>query len=223
MDQTKIGKYIKEKRKSMSFTQRELADKLNISDKTISKWECGNGMPDFNLLNPLCDVLGISVNELLAGEDISSDTYAVKAEENIMSLIKENEKQKKNRKWNIAAGIAALVIAGVLFVSEMHLTGVNIGHYFDVVSFAYIALICGIGVFFSGASGKKEVLLLIKKMVIPAGAMVTVLGVILTLCSEFENIHTLMMNLSVCIISLLYSLIVYLILVPICYKNCKNL
>lgn len=108
MDQIKIGKYIKEKRKSMSLTQRELADKLNISDKTISKWECGNGMPDFNLLNPLCDMLGISVNELLAGEDISSDTYAVKAEENIMSLIKENEKQKKNRKWNIVAGIAAL-------------------------------------------------------------------------------------------------------------------
>ena len=99
MDQIKIGKYIKEKRKSMSLTQRELADKLNISDKTISKWECGNGMPDFNLLNPLCDMLGISVNELLAGEDISSDTYADKAEENIMSLIKENEKQKKNRKY----------------------------------------------------------------------------------------------------------------------------
>ena len=219
MDQTKIGKYIKEKRKSMSLTQRELADKLNISDKTISKWECGNGMPDFNMLNPLCDVLGISVNELLAGEDISSDTYAVKAEENIMSLIKENENQKKNRKWNIAAGIIALVMAGVLFASEMHVTGVNIGHYFDVISFAYIALICGMGVFFSRASGKKEVLLLIKKMVIPAGAMVTLLGVILTLCSEFENIHSLMMNLSVSIISLLYSLIVYLILVPICYKN----
>ncbi len=68
MDQLKIGKFIAEERKSKEFTQRELADKLGISDKTISKWERGNGFPEISLLLPLCKELEITVNELLSGE-----------------------------------------------------------------------------------------------------------------------------------------------------------
>ncbi|MDE6024090.1 MAG: helix-turn-helix domain-containing protein [Lachnospiraceae bacterium] len=91
MDQIKIGKFIANCRKEKNMTQRQLADILGISDKTISKWECGKGLPEVQFMIPLCDLLGINVNELLSGEKLSADEYPKKAEENIMTLVKENE------------------------------------------------------------------------------------------------------------------------------------
>ena len=87
MDQIKIGKFIAEERKEKKYTQRELADKLSISDKTISKWERGNGFPEVSLLLPLCNELDITVNELLSGERLQEMDYKKKAEENMMNLI----------------------------------------------------------------------------------------------------------------------------------------
>lgn len=82
-------------RKEKNFTQRQLADKLLISDKTVSKWECGKGLPEVSLMLPLCEELGINVNELLSGEKILEKDYRVKAEKNIMDLIKEKQENKK--------------------------------------------------------------------------------------------------------------------------------
>ncbi len=77
MDQIKIGKFIACLRKEKGYTQRQLADMLDISDKTISKWETGNGLPDISLIMPLCEAFGISVNELLSGERIGDENYIV--------------------------------------------------------------------------------------------------------------------------------------------------
>lgn len=96
MNQLQIGKFIAKMRKQQNLTQRELADVLNISDKTVSKWECGNGMPDLSLMLPVCEVLKISLNELFSGETLSDADYKNKAEENMMKLIKEAEEMKKN-------------------------------------------------------------------------------------------------------------------------------
>ena len=79
MDQIKIGKFIAEERKAKKYTQRELADKLSISDKTISKWERGNGFPEVSLLLPLCNELEITVNELLSGERLQAMDYKKKS------------------------------------------------------------------------------------------------------------------------------------------------
>lgn len=95
MDQVKVGKFIKAMRKQNNLTQRELSEKLNVSDKTISKWETGNGLPEVSLMLPLCEILQISVNELLSGEKLDEKKYYIKAEENIMSLIKEKQESKK--------------------------------------------------------------------------------------------------------------------------------
>lgn len=95
MDQIKIGKFIATVRKEHSLTQRQLADILNISDKTVSKWETGNGLPEVSLMMPLCEALSITVNELLTGERLSDSEYKKKAEENIMKLIEEKEESKK--------------------------------------------------------------------------------------------------------------------------------
>ena len=89
MDQVKIGKFIAELRIEKALTQKELAEKMGISDKTISKWECGRGLPEISLMMSLCNQLDVSVNELLSGERLNENLYREKAEENIITLMKE--------------------------------------------------------------------------------------------------------------------------------------
>lgn len=95
MDQIKTGKFIANMRREKQLTQLQLADKLFIIDKAVSKCECGNGMPDVSLMLPLCEILEISVNELLCGERLDEKNYQVKAEENMMNFIKEKEESRK--------------------------------------------------------------------------------------------------------------------------------
>lgn len=109
MDQIKTGKFIAEERKNKKLTQRQLADTLNISDKTISKWETGNGFPEISLLQPLCQALDISVNELLSGERLSEDEYKKKAEENMMDIMKEKTENKKSMRRVFISGAVATV------------------------------------------------------------------------------------------------------------------
>lgn len=116
MEQVKIGKFIQEMRKAQSLTQRELAEKLNISDKTVSKWETGNGLPEVGLMLPLCEVLGISVNELLSGERLDEKQYFKKAEENIMDLLKEKAEAKKKIVLSLFIMLMAMISAVTLVV-----------------------------------------------------------------------------------------------------------
>lgn len=95
MDQVKTGKFIQKMRKEQQLTQRQIADKLNISDKTVSKWETGNGLPEVGLMLPLCSLLHINVNELLSGERLDEQKYQEKAEVNIMDLLKEKSEAKR--------------------------------------------------------------------------------------------------------------------------------
>lgn len=95
MDQVKIGKFIAQCRKEQNITQAELAEKLNITDKAISKWETGKGLPDSSIMLELCEKLNINVNELLSGERLSTENYQEKVDENIVYITKEAEKNKK--------------------------------------------------------------------------------------------------------------------------------
>ncbi len=95
MDQIKIGKFIAELRKERNLTQREFAEILGLSDKTVSKWECGNGIPEVSLMPALCSALGITLNELFSGMRLSRDDYILKAEENMISLVQQAENIKK--------------------------------------------------------------------------------------------------------------------------------
>ena len=98
MNQIKIGKFIASLRKEKGLTQMMLADRLGISDKTVSKWERGAGLPDVSLMLPLCETLEISVNELLTGEKLTYADYKKKAEVTIMNLVQENKENKKTVK-----------------------------------------------------------------------------------------------------------------------------
>lgn len=108
MDQIKIGKFIADERKRKGYTQKQRSEKLEISDKTISKWERGNGFPEVSLLLPLCNELEITVNELLSGERVSEEDYLKKAEENMVNLGREALESKK--KIVLSAMVAGLTI-----------------------------------------------------------------------------------------------------------------
>lgn len=95
MNQIKIGKFIAECRKKNNLTQMQLAEKLNITDRAISKWENGKSMPDSGIMLDLCDELKISVNELLSGEMIDINNYNEKAEQNLLEMKKQKEESDK--------------------------------------------------------------------------------------------------------------------------------
>lgn len=109
MDQIKTGRFIAQSRKSRGMTQRQLADSLNISDKTVSKWECGKGLPEVSLMLPLCNALGITVNDLLTGQRVSEREYQQKAEENLMDLMKENQENKKKWYLSMICGVITII------------------------------------------------------------------------------------------------------------------
>ena len=95
MDQEKIGKFISSGRKSTGLTQAALAEKLGITDRAVSKWENGRSMPDASLMLELCEILKITVNELLSGERLDMENYKEKAEENLLQLQKQEELNNK--------------------------------------------------------------------------------------------------------------------------------
>ena len=109
MDQVKIGKFISNERKAKGYTQKQLSELLAISDKTISKWECGNGFPEASLLLPLCNELEITVNELLTGERISQQNYKKKAEENMVNMIREKEENKQKLLLTTMIGVISTI------------------------------------------------------------------------------------------------------------------
>ena len=109
MNQEKIGKFIAENRKLKKMTQSELAEKLGVTDRSISNWETGKNMPDLSLFKPLCDILEITINELMSGEKINNKEYTEKLEENFINTI--NYIDKRNNMITTRKSICLLVIA----------------------------------------------------------------------------------------------------------------
>lgn len=109
MDLIKIGRYIADKRKALGLTQKQVADKLGMSDKSVSKWERGICLPDVSIYITLCDILGISINEFLAGEDIREENYIQKSEDNLIRIARESKYKLKNLKRAIM-GLAFIIL-----------------------------------------------------------------------------------------------------------------
>ena len=108
MDQVKIGKFIAERRKNVNLTQAQLAEKLNITDRAVSKWETGKSMPDSSIMLELCDVLEITVNDLLCGEVVRVDNYSKELENKLMETIREKEQaDKRMLRLEVFIGVTA--------------------------------------------------------------------------------------------------------------------
>lgn len=108
MNQESIGKFISTCRKDKGLTQMQLAEKLNITNRAVSKWETGKSVPDASIMLDLCETLNISVNELLSGERISMENYQKKADENLVEMTKE--KEAANKAARIAFGITLILL-----------------------------------------------------------------------------------------------------------------
>lgn len=123
MDLVKIGKYIAGKRKALGMTQKQLAEKLNMSDKSVSKWERGICLPDVSVYMELCETLGISINEFLAGEDIDAENVEKKSEDNIIQVTKDSKKKQKNLKSILAVvttfAVIMVLVLGAVFVHKV--------------------------------------------------------------------------------------------------------
>lgn len=123
MDLVKIGKYIAGKRKALGMTQKQLAEKLNMSDKSVSKWERGICLPDVSVYMELCEILEISINEFLAGEDIDAENVEKKSEDNIIQVTKDSKKKQKNLKSILAVvttfAVIMVLVLGVVFVHKV--------------------------------------------------------------------------------------------------------
>ena len=120
MDQVKIGKFIADCRKNANLTQMQLAEKLNITDRAISKWETGKTMPDTSIMLELCDILCISVNELLSGEKIDMENNNQKNEQLLLDMAKELEKKNKTiwtSMWAIMIVSIIAMFAGILIAA----------------------------------------------------------------------------------------------------------
>lgn len=124
MNQTEIGKFIARCRKEKKLTQAQLAEKLNITDRAVSKWETGKSMPDSSIMLELCKILGITVNELLSGEKIKMENYEQKVEENLIALKRKDENNMtKNVIFSILFSITLFTGIMVCIICNLAISG----------------------------------------------------------------------------------------------------
>ena len=127
MNQIKIGEFISSQRRKNNLTQAALAEKLGITDRAVSKWERGKGLPDASLMLDLCEILGITVNELLHGEKISMENNNQKNEQLLLEMAKELEKKNKtlwSSMWVIMTVSITALIAGLFITTFLIPDGV---------------------------------------------------------------------------------------------------
>lgn len=119
MNQIAIGRFIAACRKEKKLTQAQLAEQLSITDRAVSKWECGKSLPDASIMLALCEILGITVNELLSGERLAMENYNTKAEENLLEMKKQKEAADKRLLT------MEIVIGGISLVFLLAMIGVG--------------------------------------------------------------------------------------------------
>lgn len=144
MDQVKIGKFISDSRKKIGLTQMQLAEKLNITDRAISKWENGKSMPDSSIMLELCDVLKISVNDLLNGEIVTMDNYKEKSEQNLLEMVKQKEHSDRQMlTLEIVIGVLSVIIRlSMTFIAAF----LQMENWFriTIIVFAFVVSITGL-------------------------------------------------------------------------------
>ena len=148
MDPKKIGGFIAQRRKQMNLTQAQLAEKLNITDRAVSKWETGRAMPDTAIMPELCQILAISINDLFQGEVVCMDHYKEKTEQTLLELAKQKEQADKQLlRMEIVSGIVVIllfvaldVLVGVLPMEDWLRVVIIVGSLLLVLIWSYFAL-----------------------------------------------------------------------------------
>ena len=220
MDTEKISKFIATARTKTGFTQKELADKIGVSDKTISKWETGKSLPDISYYEALCDALNIKVNELLSGEYLTEDVYLKKAETNFVDIIRENDISRKKNFAKLFAGLALFIFALILIavMSKISLSNIVVG-FLDAPTFIILLFINLGAIIISGRRTLDDILTLLRRISIPAGVLLTFVSFSL-FPMNITSINLFWGCIMVSLISSVYGLVEYLIVI-ILSRNLK--
>ena len=200
MDTVKISNFILMARTKAGLTQKELADKIGVSDKTISKWETGKSLPDISYYETLCDALNIKVNELLSGEYLNEEIYLEKAETNIVEIIRENKFSKKK--------VVAKLFAGLALLSEV------IAGLFDLPTLVILVFINLGAMLISGKRSFDDILSLLRHIAIPAGVLLSIISLAMAV-AEISDINNLAAYMVIALLSTLYGIIEYILVVII--------
>ena len=213
MDTLKTANFIHELRQKRGMTQKELADQLGVSDKTVSKWENARGLPDISSIEALCKVFDITINELLCGEKLSPENYEVKAEENIKLLMNNKD---ENRKVKIILTVLGAVLVILSLVSNIILisgTGVLFNNLLNIPSLIFIVIIeLGI-VLISRPKSKMQILCLVHKSVIPSSVLYMTLDFFSIFLGGI-SVDALLANMSIALLPVIYGIIIYLFILP---------
>ena len=145
MNQNKIGKFIAEKRKEQNLTQLELAEKLCVTDRAVSKWETGKCMPDSSLMLDLCKILKISVNDLLNGEETKMEENK-NLEQTVIELVKQ--KQDADRRLLFIEVILGIISASIILGATMIASFLEIEEWQRIVIIAIGVVIGFIGIMY---------------------------------------------------------------------------
>lgn len=244
MNQVKIGEFITTIRKEKGLTQRQLAEQIGVSDKTISKWECGRGLPEMSMMEPLCETLQVNINELLSGERLSEESYSKKAEENMMKLMQESEKNKrKNHNFMVVfiAGLLTVLLAVVIIIALSMGGNAVVGSitlFLDLPTILIMiamtvlfVVISGLGksfgqaITFKGNIGEendtvrmKSAICIVQRAFLGSGALITLISFVIicyAFCRSEITLQVLAANIAVSLLGVLYGTIGYLLLLPI--------
>lgn len=239
MDQLKSGKFIAELRKTHGMTQLQLAEKLGVSDKTVSRWECGKGMPELSILMPLCEVLEINVNELLSGEFLTQESYSKKAEENMLNLIQETTENKVKNSYSFISVFLSCVVIAVIIVFTLLQGGVNGMVVLDYTSFLLVLIptilyllmtdlwkdfFNAFNILFGGKTitlnqtviRAKEAVDVVSKTTLSMGGLLSLIQIFAVLyLSDHNDMIAVFRSLSITILTFVYGVIFYLILIPV--------
>lgn len=215
MDQKKIGDFISQRRKNLNLTQKELAEQLHVSDKAISKWETGKGMPEMDSLMEICKVLDVSFNELLAGEKLPVETYERKAEENMMQLLQENEENRRCSRKAFLVGIVLAVFAlCFMLVVNYGMTLSSLTYYMDFPTILLLLLFSTSTVLLSGAKSALEIVKVLQKAMLPVSVLVAAFEVIAGL-HRLDSLDCIGPMIAVIVLSFFFGALGYLILLPV--------
>lgn len=215
MDTDKISSFISMARTKSGLTQKELADRIGVSDKTISKWETGKSFPDISYYETLCDTLNIKVNELLSGEYLSEEIYLEKAETNIVEIIRDNKFSKKKVVAKLFAGLALFIAVALLIgiLSSLNLSEVIAG-LFDFPTLVILVFINLGAILIYGKHSFYDILSLLRLISIPAGGLLSIISFAMD-ATKISDINNLAGYLVISLLSTLYGIIEYIIVVII--------
>jgi transcriptional regulator with XRE-family HTH domain len=242
LDLVKIGSFIADRRKEAGLTQKQLADTIGVSDKAISRWETGKGMPDTSIMSDLCEALNINVNELLSGECLNADSYSGKAEEIMVNLVKDVHENKSDKKATTYALIIGIILLFLGVYGIAVITGTQIAWLLDIPS---LVIVLGIQFIVLGSAGqfkhfigafklifgKKKAdvidiadeaerceyaLNMAQRSAILAGVLSSIVSFITILDYLWaDKMELLGPNLAVAVLSIFYAILIALILMPL--------